>query len=56
MYTVLYCKEAHQGFGDFKKGRQAIRWVKYANYLALLARKRTGLQRMIDTPNNVGKC
>jgi len=56
LYTVLNYKEAHQGFGDFKIGGQVIRRVKYANDLALLARKRTGLQGMIDTPADVGKC
>jgi len=55
LYTVLYYKKAHQGFGDFKIG-QVIRRVKYANDLALLARKRTSLQGMTDIPIDVGKC
>jgi hypothetical protein len=39
MYTVLYCKEAHQEFGDFKKGGQAVRRVKYAYDLAFWLEK-----------------
>ena len=37
LYSEYHNKEALEGFGDFKIGRQAIRAVKYADGIVLLA-------------------
>ena len=37
LYSEYLNKEALEGFGDFKIGRQVIRAVKYADGIVLLA-------------------
>ena len=37
LYNEYLNKEALEGFGDFKIGRQVIRAVKYADGIVLLA-------------------
>jgi len=37
-YSECHTKEALEGFGDFKIGRQIINTVKYADDLVLLAK------------------
>jgi hypothetical protein len=40
--------EVPEGFGDFRRGEQLIRTVKYADDLVLLAKEEAVLQGMID--------
>jgi hypothetical protein len=48
LYSEYLTKEAPGGYGDFKIGGQAIRTVKYADDLVLLAKEETVLQGMVD--------
>jgi len=56
----LYCKcltkEALEGFGYFKMGRQIIHTVKYADELVLLAKEEKVLQDMTNKLIEVGRC
>ena len=45
-----------EGFGEFKIGGQIIHTVKYADDLALLAKKETVLQDMTDKLTEIGRC
>jgi hypothetical protein len=56
LYSEYFAKEHLEGFGDFKTGGQAIRTVKYADDLVLLAEKETVLQGVIDRPTETGRC
>jgi hypothetical protein len=49
-------KEALEGLGDFKIGRQIIHTVKYADDLVLLAKDKKVLQDMIDKLIEIGRC
>ena len=49
-------KEALEGFGDFKIGRQIIHTVKYVDDLVLLAKEGMMLQDMIDKLIEIGRC
>ena len=55
MYSECLTKEALEGFGDFKIGRQIIHTVKYADDLVLLAKEEKVLQDMIDKLIEIGK-
>jgi len=49
-------KEALEGFGDFKLGRQIIHTVKYADDLVLLAKEENVPHKMIDKLIEIGEC
>jgi hypothetical protein len=49
-------KEALEGLGDLKIGRQIIHTVKYADDLVLLAKEEKVLQDMIDKLTEIGRC
>jgi hypothetical protein len=51
LYRKYLTKEALEGPGGFNIEGQAIRIVKYADYLVLLAKEKTVLQGMIDILN-----
>jgi hypothetical protein len=55
LHSEYLTKEALEGFGDFKIGEQAIRTVKYADDLVLLAKEETALQGMIDRLIEIGR-
>ena len=48
LYSECLTKEALEGFGDFKIGRQIINSLKYADDLVLLAKEEKVLRDMID--------
>jgi hypothetical protein len=48
-------KEALEGFGDFKIGRQVMCTVKYADNLVLLAKEEVMLRGMVNRPNKIGR-
>jgi predicted DNA-binding protein len=56
LYSECLTKEALEGFGDFKIGRQIIHTVKYADELVLLAKEEKVLQNMIDKLIEIGGC
>jgi len=56
LYSECLTKEALEGFGDFKIGRQIIHTVKYADDLVLLAKEEMLLQDMIDKVIEIGRC
>jgi hypothetical protein len=56
LYSEFLTKEALEGFGDFKIGRQIIHTVKYADELVLLAKKEKVLQDMIDKLIEIVRC
>ena len=47
-YSEYLTKEAIEGFGDFRKGGQVIRTVKYAVDLVLLPKVEVVLQGMFE--------
>jgi len=56
LHSKYLTKEARDGFGDFKIGRQVICNVKHADDLVLLAKEEMVLQGMIDRLIGIGKC
>jgi len=56
LYSESRTKEALEGYGDFKIGRQIIHTVKYADDLVLLAKEENVLQDMIDKLTEIGGC
>jgi hypothetical protein len=56
LYSENLTKEAVEGFGDFRRGGEIIRAVKYADDLVLLAKKETSLQGMSDRLIATGSC
>jgi hypothetical protein len=54
LYSECLIKEALEGFGDLKIGKQIINTVKYADNLVLLAKEEMVLQDMIDKPTEIG--
>jgi hypothetical protein len=48
LYSEYLTKEALDGLGDFKLGRQIIHTVKYADDLVLLAKEEKVLQDVIN--------
>jgi hypothetical protein len=56
LYSECLTKEALEGFGDFKMGRQIIHTVKYADDLVLLAKEEKVLHDMIDKLIEIGGC
>jgi hypothetical protein len=56
LYSEYLTKEALEGLGDFKIGRQIIHTVKYAVDLVLLAKEEKVLQDMIDKLIEIGRC
>jgi hypothetical protein len=56
LYSEYLTKEALEGLGDFKIGRQIIHTVKYADDLVLLAREEKVLQDMFDKLIEIGRC
>jgi len=55
LYSECLTKEALEGFGDFKIGRQIIHTVKYADELVLLATEEKVLQDMTDKLIETGR-
>ena len=55
-YSECLTKEALEGFGDFKLGRQIIHPVKYADDHVLLAKEQKVLLDMIDKLIETGRC
>jgi len=55
LYSEYLTKEALEGFGDFKIGRQIIHTVKYADDLVLLAKEEKVLEDMIDKLTEIGR-
>jgi len=55
LYNECLAKEALEGFGDFKIGRQIIHTVKYADELVLLAKEEKVLQDMTDKLIEIGR-
>ena len=53
---MISTKEALEGFGEFKIGRQIVYTVKYADDLVLLAKEEKVLQDMIDKLIENGRC
>jgi hypothetical protein len=56
LYSEYLTKEALEGTGDFKIGRQVIRAVKYADDLVLLAREEKVVPGMVDRLIEIGRC
>ena len=56
LYSEYLTKEALEGFGEFKIGRQIVYTVKYADDLVLLAKEEKVLQEMIDKLIEIGRC
>jgi hypothetical protein len=56
LYNKCLSSEAPEGFGDFKIGGQAIRTVKYADDLVLLAEEEPVLRGMLERPVEFGRC
>jgi hypothetical protein len=56
LYSECLTKEALEGFGDFKIGRQIVHIVKYADDLELLAKEEKVLQDMINKLIEIGRC
>jgi len=56
LYSKCLTKEALEGFGYFKIGRQVIHTVKYVDDLVLLAKEEKVLQDMIDKLTENGRC
>jgi len=56
LYSECLTKEALEGSGDFKTGRQIIHTVKYTDDLVLLAKEEKVLQDMIDKLIEIGRC
>jgi hypothetical protein len=56
LYSKCLTKEALEGFGDFRMGRQVIHTMEYAVVLMLLAKQQTVLQGMFDRPIEIGTC
>jgi len=54
LYRECLSKDALEGFGDFKVGRQIIKTLKYADDLVLLAKEENVLQDMIDKLIEIG--
>jgi hypothetical protein len=50
-WSELLTDEALEGFGDFKRGGQVIRTVKYADDLVFHAKEEAVLRGMIDRLN-----
>ena len=48
LYSECLTKEALDGFGDFKIGRQIINTLKYVDNLVLLAKEEKVLQDMTN--------
>jgi hypothetical protein len=48
LYSEYLNKEALVGLGDYKYGGKIIQTVKYEEYLVLMAKGESMLQRMID--------
>ena len=56
LHSEYLTTEAHEGFGNFKIGRQVICNVKHADDLVLLAKKEMVLQGITDRLIGIGKC
>ena len=56
LYSECLTKEALDGFGDFKIGRQIIHTLKYVEDLVLLAQEGNVLQEMTDKLIEIGGC
>jgi len=56
LYSECLIKEALDGLGDVKIGRQIIQTVKYADDLVLMAKEETVLQGMIDKLIEIRSC
>ena len=56
LYSECLTKEALEGLGDFKIGRQINHIVKYADDLVLQAKEEKVLRNMIDKLIEIGKC
>ena len=56
VYSECLTKEALEGSGDFKTGRQIIHTVKYTDDLVLLAKEEKVLQDIIDKIIEIGRC
>jgi hypothetical protein len=56
LHSKYLTKEALEGSGDFKIGRQVICALKYAHDLVLLAKEETVLQDMIDRLIEIRRC
>jgi hypothetical protein len=54
LYGELLTKEALGGFGDFKRGGQVFRTMKYADELVLLAKGEAVLQAMTERLTEIG--
>jgi len=55
LYDFYLTKEAVEGFGEFKTGRQVICTAKYADELVILAREETVLQCVIERLIEIGR-
>jgi len=56
LYSEGLIKEALEGCGGFKIGRQIIHTVKYADDLVLLVKEEKMLQDMMDKLIEIGRC
>ena len=56
LYGEHLTKEALGGFGDFKRGGQAFRTMKYADELVLLAKEEAVLQGKTESLTEIGRC
>jgi hypothetical protein len=56
LYSKYLTYEDFEGFGDIKIGRHIIHTAKYADDLALLAKKQMELQGVIDRLMEIGRC
>ena len=54
--TECFSKDAIQGFGDLNQAGKAIRSVKYAEHLVLLAEEEAVLQVVCESVPEIGRC
>jgi hypothetical protein len=55
LYGEFLTKEALGGFGDFKRGGQVFRTMKYADELVLLAKEEAVLQAITERLTEIGR-
>jgi hypothetical protein len=55
-YSEYFTKEALESFGEFRRGEQVIRTVKYADGLVLHTKEEVVLQGMFERLIDIGSC
>jgi hypothetical protein len=56
LFSEYFTDEAHEGFGDFRMGRQVICTVKYTGEPLLLAKEEIVLQGTVDRLTENRRC